>query len=49
MQAKLGQDNLLKNNMTCRPDTGLEIRTLAVWGRARYLTITEDSHNIESW
>ena len=26
----------------------LEIRALAVWGRARYLSVTEAPHNIES-
>ena len=31
----------------CRPDTGFEIRALAVWGRARYLSATEAPHNIE--
>ena len=25
----------------CPPDTGFEIRALAVWGRARYLSVTE--------
>ena len=29
----------------CPPDTGFEIRTLAVWGRARYLSVTEAPHN----
>ena len=28
-------------------DTGFEIRALAVWGRARYLSVTEVPHNIE--
>ena len=28
-------------------DTGFEIRPLAVWGRARYLSVTEAPHNIE--
>ena len=32
----------------CLPDTRLEIRTLAVWGRARYVSVTEAPHNIES-
>ena len=27
------------------PDTGFEIRVLAVWGRARYLSVTEAPHN----
>ena len=31
----------------CRPDTGFEIETLEVWGRARYLSVTEDPHNNE--
>ena len=31
----------------CPPDTGLEIRALAVWGRARYLSVTEAPHNTE--
>ena len=29
----------------CPPDTGLEIRALAIWGRARYLSVTEAPHN----
>ena len=29
----------------CPPDTGCEIRALAVWGRARYLSVTEAPHN----
>ena len=32
----------------CPPDTGFIIRTLVVWGRARYFSVTEASHNIES-
>ena len=32
----------------CPPDTGFEIRALAVWGRARYLSVTEASHNTDS-
>ena len=32
----------------CPPDTEFEIRALAVWGRARYLSVMEASHNIES-
>ena len=28
------------------PDTCFEIRALAVWGRARYLTVTEAVQNI---
>ena len=27
------------------PDTGFEIRVMAVWGRARYLSVTEAPHN----
>ena len=30
------------------PDTGFEIRTPAVWGQVRYLSVTEVPHNIES-
>ena len=30
------------------PDTGFEIRSVAVRGRARYLSVTEDPHNIKS-
>ena len=29
----------------CPPDTGFEIRALAVWSRARYLSVTEAPHN----
>ena len=29
----------------CSPDTGFEIRTLAVWDRARYLSVTEAPDN----
>ena len=29
----------------CPPDTGFEIRALAVWGRARYLSVTEAPYN----
>ena len=32
----------------CPPDTGFEIRALAVWSRARYLPVTEAPHNINS-
>ena len=32
----------------CPPDTGFEIRAMAVWGRARYLSFTKALHNIES-
>ena len=31
----------------CPPDTGFEILTLEVWGRARYLSVTEVPHNTE--
>ena len=31
----------------CPPVTGFEIRALAVWGRARYLSVTEASHNTD--
>ena len=31
----------------CPPDTGFEIRALTVWGRARYLSVTEAPHNTE--
>ena len=31
----------------CPPDTGFEIWALAVWGRARYLSVTEAPHNTE--
>ena len=31
----------------CPPDTGFEIRALAVWGRARYLSFTEAPHNTD--
>ena len=31
----------------CPPDTGFEIRSLAVWGRARYLSVTEAPHNTD--
>ena len=32
----------------CPPDTGFEICTLAVWGRARYLSGTDSPHYTES-
>ena len=32
----------------CPPDTGFEIRTRAVWARARYLSVAEALHNIVS-
>ena len=31
----------------CPPDTGFEIRALAVWGRARYLSVTEAPHDTD--
>ena len=31
----------------CPPDTRFEIRALAVWGRARYLSVTEAPHNTD--
>ena len=31
----------------CPPDTGFEIRALAVWSRARYLSVTEAPHNTD--
>ena len=31
----------------CPPDTGFEIRAVAVWGRARYLLVTEVPHNTD--
>ena len=47
--AKLGQENLLRMvRWHCPPDTGLEIGALAVWGRARYFSVTEAPHNIAS-
>ena len=35
----------------CPPDTGFEIRALEVWGRARYLSVTEAPHstNFHTW
>ena len=45
IQAKLGQENLLRMVRWMRwqrpPDTGFEIRAMAVRGRARYLSVTE--------
>ena len=32
----------------CPPDREFEIRVLTVWGRARYLSVTDAPHNIES-
>ena len=31
----------------CPPDTRFEIRALAVWGRARYFSVTEAPHNTD--
>ena len=31
----------------CPPDIGFEIRALAVWGRARYLSVTEAPNNTD--
>ena len=51
IQAKLGQDNHLRMvswvRWHCPPDTGFKIQTLEVWGRARYLSVTEAPHNTE--
>ena len=35
------------NEMILSSDTGFEIRALAVWGRARYLSVTVAPHNTE--
>ena len=32
----------------CPPDTGFDIRALAVWGRARYPSVTDAPHNTNS-
>ena len=49
--AKLGQENPPRMvrwvRWHCPPDTGFEIQTLEVWGRARYLSVTEVPHNTE--
>ena len=49
--ARVGQENLLRMVRWMRwhypPDTGFEIRALAVWGRARYLSVTEAPHNTD--
>ena len=51
IQAKLDQENLLRMlrrvKWHCPPDTRLEIQTLEVWGRARYVSVTEAPHNTE--
>ena len=52
MYAKLSQEDLLRMvrwiRWHCPLDTGFGIRTLAVWDRARYISVTEVPHNIES-
>ena len=49
---ELSQDNLLRMvgwiRWDCPPDTGFEIQAPVVWGRARYLSVTEAPHNIKS-
>ena len=49
IKAKLDQENLLRMvrwvGWHCPADTWLKIRTLDVWGRARYLSLTEAPHN----
>ena len=35
------------DDVHCPPDTGFRIRSLVVWGRARYLSVMESPHNIE--
>ena len=43
----LGQESMVRcMRWHCPPDTGFEIRTLAVWGEARYFSVTEAPHNI---
>ena len=50
VEAKLGQENLLRMvRWHCPPDTGFEIRALAVWGRARYLLVTESPQSPQYW
>ena len=45
----LGQENLQwMLRWHCPPDTEFEIQALAVWGRARHLSVAEAPHNIES-
>ena len=52
IQAKLCQGNLLRmirwSKWYCPPDAGFEIRSLTVWNRGRYLSVTEAPHNTES-
>ena len=41
IQTNLGQENLPRMvRCHCPPDTGFEIQTLEVWGRARYLSFS---------
>ena len=51
IQAKLGQENLLRIvrwvRWHCPLDTGFEIQTLDVRGRARYLSVTEAPYKSE--
>ena len=51
IQAELGQNKLLRVlrwvRWPCPLDTGFEIQGLEVWGRARYLSVTEAPHNTE--
>ena len=51
IQAKLGQENLMRTvrwlRWHCLPDAGYKNQTLKVWGRARYLLVTEAPHNTE--
>ena len=51
IQAKLGQENHLIMVRWMRwhypTDTGFEMRALAVWRRARYLSVTEALYNTE--
>ena len=51
LQAKLCEENLLRMvrwvRRHCPPDTGFDIQTLAVWNRARYLSVTEAPYNTE--
>ena len=47
----MSQENLLRMvrwmRWHCPPDTVFEIRTMTVWGRARYFSVTEAPHNTE--
>ena len=49
IQDKLGQENHMRMVRWVRwhfpPDTGLEIQTLEVWVRSRYLSVTGALHN----